>query len=120
MLTRAGAAAVITTARTLCVTPHPNLKLPAWRVLLRHRVLDDVGLEDIDALRAAGEVASEAIAAATEEQKALADSLEAVVGQFCLGLTSRPYHVHGMATVGERGLDGGSGRVADPAGRAPG
>ena len=58
--------------------------------------------EDMQTLKAEVDTAAEVLAASNAGRRALAESLEAVVGNFCVGLASAPYHVHAMASVGER------------------
>ena len=59
--------------------------------------------EDMAALTRAANQAGAALAEANEEQRRFSEGLESVVSQFCVGLASSPYHVHAMASVGERG-----------------
>ena len=58
--------------------------------------------EDMAALKREVDQAAEFLGNANRERRALAESLSSVVGQFCVGLASHPYHVHAMSSVGER------------------
>ena len=61
--------------------------------------------EDMRALRLQAEAARELLTGASQAQREFAQGLEQAIGGFCLGLSSQPYHVHAMASAGERGLN---------------
>ena len=58
--------------------------------------------EDMAKLRAEVDAAGAHLANASAEMRRLCEGLEKAVSGFCVGLAGAPYHVHGMASVGER------------------
>ena len=58
--------------------------------------------EDMQALKAQVDAAAQFLANANAGKRAFAEGLEEVISHFCVGLASQSYHVHAMASVGER------------------